>query len=154
MNKYTILAKYKNDVFDADAEKIKRDIFDLGIKKTIFVQIAHLYEVSSGINSDKIKNICDNLLIDPLIQQPFIDADPSKNCSTVEVYYKTGVTDSVAETIKIGINDIGIKEPVSVRTGKKYYFGGSLSKQELKKISEKVLSNTVIQDYKIVEDGG
>jgi len=152
--KYNVLVKYKNGIFDAEAERIKKDIFDLGInvsdiKKTISVKIAHLYEISSEVNSDKIKNICNNLLVDSIIQQLFINSDSSENNSTVEVYYKTGVTDSVAETIKIGIDDMGFKDFFKIRTGKKYYFSGSLSKQELKKIAEKVLSNTVVQEYKI-----
>ena len=149
MANYRILVKYKNDIFDAEAERIKKDIFNLGIKKSVSVKIAQIYEISSKISFDEIRGICNNLFVDFLIQQLFINFDPSENNSSVDVYYKTGVTDSVAETIKLGINDMGIKEFFSIRTGKKYYLGNNLSKQELKKIARKVLSNTVIQEYKI-----
>lgn len=151
MAEYKILVKYKNGIFDADAERIKKDIFSLGIKKNVSVKIAHLYEISSEIGFDKIKNICNNLFVDFLTQQLFINFDPSENNFAVEIYYKVGVTDSVAETVKIGINDMGIKGSFSIRTGKKYYLGNKLSKQKLKKIAEKILSNTVIQEYRITD---
>ena len=38
---------------------------------------------------------------------------------------------------------------IVTQTGKKYYLGNNLSKQEIKKIAEKVLSNTVVQKYEI-----
>mgnify|MGYP001558833125 CR=1 FL=1 len=151
MAEYKILVKYKNGIFDADAERIKKDIFSLGIKKNVSVKIAHLYEISSEIGFDKIKNICNNLLVDFLIQQLFINFDLSENNSAVEVYYKIGVTDTVAETVSIGINDIGIKRTFSIRTGKKYYLGNNLSRQEIKKIAEKILCNTVVQKYEIID---
>ena len=82
---------------------------------------------------------------------PRIAALIPTNNSAVEVYYKIGGTDTVAETVSIGINDIGIKRTFSIRTGKKYYLGNNLSRQEIKKIAEKILCNTVVQKYEIID---
>lgn len=148
---YKILVKYKNGIFDAESEFIKKSILDIGIRKKVSVKITYVYEISGNIGFDKIKIICQNLLVDTLTQQIFINFNPVSNSTAIAVYYKSGVTDAVAETVKIGIQDIGVNNELFVKTGKKYFFENTLSKKELKLIAEKILANTVIQDYRIID---
>lgn len=65
----------------------------------------------------------------------------------VEVSYKQGVTDAVADTVKKGINDLGIKKVSYVRTVQKYIIDGNLSKEEIEKICKDLLANPVIQNF-------
>ncbi|MEW6556441.1 MAG: phosphoribosylformylglycinamidine synthase subunit PurS [Elusimicrobiota bacterium] len=151
MAEYKIFVKCKDKVFDAEAEKIKKDIFAMGVKKKLSVKIAQIYKISGSISFRKIKKICTALLVDPLIQVININFESQNKCLAVEVYYKNGVTDTVAETVKIGIKDMGIGNELFVKTGKKYFFESipRLSKKELKLIAKKILANTVIHNYRI-----
>ncbi|MDD5687214.1 MAG: phosphoribosylformylglycinamidine synthase subunit PurS [Elusimicrobia bacterium] len=152
MASYKILVKHKEEFFDAESERIKKDILISGIKNIISVKIAQIYEISGDISFQEIKEISKDLLVDPLTQLLFINFSLENESGklAVEVYYKGGVTDSVAETIKIGIDDMNIKKELFVRTGKRYSLEGDLSKEEVKKIAEGILSNTVVQAYNII----
>ncbi|MBI5574708.1 MAG: phosphoribosylformylglycinamidine synthase subunit PurS [Elusimicrobia bacterium] len=148
MAEYKILVKYKIGFFDAEGERIKKDILNYRIKKSISVETAQVYEISGSITFKEIKKIAISLLSDPVSQLFFVNFNLGKT-KAIEVYYKKGVTDSVAETVKLGIIDMGVKKNLSVRTGKKYFIDGNLLQNELKKIAEKILANNVVQDYKI-----
>ncbi|MBN1383380.1 MAG: phosphoribosylformylglycinamidine synthase subunit PurS [Elusimicrobia bacterium] len=150
MVKYKILVKHKDGFFDAEAENIKKDILDSGIRGIDSVEVAQLYEISGNVSDKEISRICDKLLADPITQSLYVNSNPEKNNSSrIEVNYKSGVTDAVADTVKIGIADIGMKNKLSVRTGKRFFLKGNLTEEELKMIAEKILSNTVVQEYSI-----
>lgn len=150
MADYKILVKHKDEFFDAEAEGIRKDISDFGIKGISSVEVAHLYNISGDISRKEVGKICRELLSDPLTQSVYINNGSQKNnTGRIEVNYKDGVTDAVADTVKIGIADMGVKKKLSIRTGKKYFLKGNLSKKEMKGIAEKILSNAVVQEYKI-----
>ena len=67
----------------------------------------------------------------------------------VEVWYKPGVTDAVGQSVKKGIEDLGIKSVKSVSSGQVYLIEGNSTEIEIESICEKLLANSVIQNYKI-----
>ncbi|OQX21826.1 MAG: phosphoribosylformylglycinamidine synthase II, partial [Candidatus Altiarchaeales archaeon A3] len=67
------------------------------------------------------------------------------------VSFKPGVTDNVGKTAKEAIRDATGKD-ADVYTSKQYFFKGNLSKEYAVKIS-KYISNELIQDSKIFENG-
>jgi phosphoribosylformylglycinamidine synthase len=67
----------------------------------------------------------------------------------IEVLYKKGVTDTVAESIVKAIRDLGITKHVKINTGHKYCIHGNVSRTVLDKIASKLLANTLVQEYKI-----
>jgi phosphoribosylformylglycinamidine (FGAM) synthase PurS component len=148
---YKILIKHKSGIFDAESKSIKRDISDLGVKKNVSVETAQIYDISGDVSLGEINKISQNLLIDPLTQMVFINSNPENESISIEVYYKSGVTDSVADTIKIGISDMNINKKLFIKTGKKYFLKGNLTIQEIKKIAEKILSNAVVQEYRLTD---
>lgn len=66
----------------------------------------------------------------------------------VEVSYKQGVTDAVGDSVKKGINDLGIKKVYKVSTVQKYIIDGDLTSKEVERICKDLLANPVIQTYK------
>lgn len=72
----------------------------------------------------------------------------------VEVFYKAGVTDAVGDSVRKGIEDIGIKGVNSVRTAQKYIINGKLDKKDIENICENLLANPVVQTYKIIKNSG
>ncbi len=147
----------KEDVKDNIGEGIKGDIKDLGIKKVKRIETAQIYLLEGKIFQSQKKMICENLLIDPLIQEYQINYESritnyEKPYWIVEVWPKKGVTDTVAETTEKGIRDLGINGIKKVRTGKKYLLIGSLSSEETETISQRLLANKVIENYSITQN--
>lgn len=66
----------------------------------------------------------------------------------VEVAYKPGVTDAVGDSVKKGINDLGIKKISKIATVQKYIIEGDLNFKEIERICRDLLANSVIQTYK------
>lgn len=148
MKKYTVYVRHRAKIFNAQEIAVKRDIEELLQKKISTLRIANVYEISGMISRKKIKEIANRLLLDSLTQVVSINRQPFKTTGlVVEVFYKDGVTDSVGEIVQLGITDLGIDKVKSVRTGKVYFLKGEVSVGEVKKIAEKVLANTVIQNY-------
>lgn len=150
MANYQVLVKYKNGIFDAESERIKKDTITLGINGIVSIKTSYIYEISGNISFQLIKRICKDLLVDPVTQMVFINFFDVDTGYGIEIYYKKGVTDSVADTLKIGIADMGIKKELSIRTGRRYFLAGRLSPKDIIQIAEKVLSNPVVQEYRII----
>ncbi|MCK4533453.1 phosphoribosylformylglycinamidine synthase subunit PurS, partial [bacterium] len=129
---YKIEIFHKQHIKDIKAEETERDILDLGLKGINEVKFVLLYELDGDFTAKEITGICKNLLIDEITQDFNIflleENTKQKNiCQTkkkksdewvVEVWFKKGVTDTVGETVKKGIRDLGLKNEVNrVKTG-------------------------------------
>ncbi|MFH1541070.1 MAG: phosphoribosylformylglycinamidine synthase subunit PurS [Elusimicrobiota bacterium] len=150
VSEYKILIKYKDNIFDAEGEKIKKDILNLGFEGISSIKTAQMYKITGDISFEEVKDISENLLLDPITQLLFINSESKHNGCMVEVFYKYGVTDSVAETVNLGIKDINIKKNLDIKTGKKYFLQGKIQENKIKIIIEKSIVNTLIQEYRII----
>ena len=71
-----------------------------------------------------------------------------KKSWAIEVSYKPGVTDAAGDSVRKGINDLGIKKVSSVKTVQKYILNADLKTEEVDRICRDLLANPVIQTYK------
>ena len=140
------------DVFGMDAMKNIRETGITGIEE---ITTADLYRFEGDISLKDIKKIAEDVLLDKVIQKYFIEeGSPIKRDDyeiVVDVFYKKGVTDAVAETVAIAIRDAGIKveKDIKISTGKRYYIKGRITRKNIELICEKVLVNRLVQDYSI-----
>ena len=75
-------------------------------------------------------------------------SDKKLENNSIEVWYKSGVTDTVSQSVIKAIKDLGIMEELAVKTGKKFCFEGKKTDtNKLKKIATGLLANTLIQEY-------
>jgi phosphoribosylformylglycinamidine (FGAM) synthase PurS component len=72
-----------------------------------------------------------------------------KSSWAIEVYYKPAVTDPSEDSIKKGILDLDIKGVSSVKSVHKYIITGNLKRKDIERIACELLSNPVVQNYKI-----
>ncbi|MBU1726727.1 MAG: phosphoribosylformylglycinamidine synthase subunit PurL [Candidatus Omnitrophica bacterium] len=156
---YKIEITDKPGIFDAVGEGIKKDILDLGISSVKDVHFAQVYTLEGNISDGDLKQICEELLVDKIVQEyelisrPGLESNSRTNQDRVlkqgehiiEVAYNPGVMDPVEESTLKGIRDLGIEGVESVRTAKKYLIKGKLPEGQLKTISEKLLYNKLIQ---------
>lgn len=147
---FKIFIKHKEELQDAESIKIKKEIIDFGLKKITNVVVYQIYEIAGDISNEEIQKISQELLVDPVAQNFYINATQEHQGWEVEIYYKQGVTDAVADTVKIGMEDMNLKKDISIKTGKKYFIEGELTLEDVKKISLKILSNPLVQEYSII----
>ncbi len=145
---YHIEILCRRGVHDAQGRAIQKDILDLGIKGVTFVKTAQLYEIRGSISLSNIHKICRNLLVDPITQTYHVNRRGLSSCTwSVEVWYRKGVTDHVAESVQKGIRDMGFTMLLEIKSGQKYMLAGNINEKEAKMICRRLLVNSVIQTY-------
>jgi len=145
---------YKSNIFDAFGHQIEKSIEEIGIKGVDKVKVSDLYSFEGNISLKEVKEIAENVLVDKVSQKYFIGkkSDKKKHIWIVETWYKKGVTDPVAETTKKAICDYGLKKEINISTGKKYYIYGNFNITQIRNICERLLTNSLIHNYKIQKE--
>jgi phosphoribosylformylglycinamidine synthase II len=144
---WRVEVKQKDVGLDPQGKSVARDILEMGLGECQ-VRVAAVYLLEGHISREEVKRICDELLIDPVVEQYSFDLKLPLQSSThhiVEIAYNPGVMDPVeASTIK-GIRDLGIDGITSVRTARQYHIYGKISAKQLEDITGRVLMNKLIQ---------
>ena len=124
---------------------------DLGFRSVSKVEVTHVYNLEGVLTAEDVQTICRDLLVDNITQEyDFAPQKPfrpkaSKKTHIIEIAHNPGVMDPVEESTIKGIKDLGINQVRSVRTARKYLVHGALTKKDLETITNKVLSNKLIQ---------
>ena len=122
---------YKPEVPDTVGQDILEDITDLGIKGIDSVRTATVYWIEGSLDAETIDRIGTELLADPITQDyTFGTENDTETDWTLEVQFKPGVTDAVGDSTVKGITDLGIAGVTAVRTGHKYWFTGTLNRNQ------------------------
>ena len=146
--KYIIEVFLKESFVDHHGEHIRHDIAALGITGIPKVRFRQLYSIDGGLASEEISSIAEKLLIDPITETyGIISEEPKLKKSSIEVWLKQGVTDTVAESVSKAVKDLGIGAKLEIKTGQKYIFEGNIEQNQLKQVAEKMLVNPMIQAY-------
>ncbi|MBS7658064.1 MAG: phosphoribosylformylglycinamidine synthase subunit PurS [Candidatus Bathyarchaeia archaeon] len=152
---YIVRVGYKNENFDPLGRILKSDILDLGFSNLENIRSMPTYWIESETLNIDIEKICKELLIDEIIQDYWINEEKNEWCKgfnwIVEVNFKPGVTDPVADSVKKGIETIGVFNVKNVKTGMTYLLKGNLSEDDVKIICNKCLANPIIHNYKIIK---
>ena len=151
MNNHRIEVWYRTGVFDPGSQELCGDILDLGIKGITDVETGSIFLIKGKIPPASLKKVARELLVDPVTQEFYSGKRAlPKRAVSVEVWFKEGVTDTVGETARKGIADLGITGEFAVSTARRYLlYGKNISKKKAAAIAGRLLSNEVIQTYKI-----
>lgn len=151
---YEIEILSKSGFKNVRGEHIHSQVVQLGFKDVKKISYSPLYRIEGGISALEAKTIAAELLSDKITEMPkvrFVKSgkeEKNADASVIEVWFKKGVTDIVAESVVKAVKDLGIMKEISVKTGHKYYLYGGISGAQLDKIAVKLLANTLIQEYK------
>ena len=155
--------RVKTPFRDRLGQNLTGQITDLGIQTIRSVHTAQLYFIQADWAQDQVEQCCHELLIDPLVQRysywmsdgdnprsgitPADDAYADIDVHTVEVIFKPGVTDNLANDVLAGLRTLGLDSGIQVRTGQRFTLSGSLTDEELENITRRALCNPLIQTY-------
>jgi len=139
---------------DGKAEKTRKLILEDARVNLDNLEIVNCYNIFAELNDDELKTIEKELFCDRVFQESassFHFAKITDYSIMIEVSYKSGVTDNVGRTASKGIGDI-LKRKIDesmVRGSTIYFLTGNISKDIAKNIAEKVLCNSLIEEYYI-----
>ncbi|MDR1522754.1 MAG: phosphoribosylformylglycinamidine synthase subunit PurS [Endomicrobium sp.] len=151
----------KNEFKDSRGEHVLSDIISLDFNCVNKVEYCSLYLIDGKLFLKEVKLIASCLLSDKITESYSITKYDTENPSylfnnnvvtskaVIDVLYKKGVTDTVSASVIKAVKDLGINKNIEVKTGHRYYLYGKLSKTILDGIACKLLSNTLIQEYKV-----
>ncbi len=152
---FEIEIKTKDGFVDPQGVHTSADISSIGIKDISSVKYVAVYRLNGNINKKQADIIGGELLSDKITEDFIVKEykdlkDKKLEKNSIEVWFKHGVTDTVSESVVKAIKDLGIKEEIVVKTGKKYLLKGkNIDDNKLKKIATGLLANTLIQEYLI-----
>ena len=147
---------FKNNIKDHHGEHLLHDVSEIGITGINDIRSCQLYSFEGNISKDDAEQIAKKLLSDPITEE-FRIVDPADEKElgrtgyhSVEVWLKHGVTDTVSESVRKAVKDLGFGQDMGIKTGQKYFFKGKFAVKRLEQLSEKLLVNPIIQTYKII----
>ena len=133
---------------DPAGQALLGQINALGVSGVSDARVNALYELRGKLSAAQAADIARQLLSDPVTQDYRVDRTPSPSTTgphwRLEVWLKPAVTDPVGESVKKGIKDLGLPEPLGARAGTAYLLYGRLQKNGAEKILEKLLANPVV----------
>ena len=131
---------------------MEKDCRQAGLKGVKNVAVSQLYRVVGTLTAEERRRLADDLLTDPIIQDSRDGAARAAQATTIDVCFKTGVTDVVGETVMKGIRDLGVQSVTEVRTGLRYRLPGVKREELGRKVALMFLANPLIQDVFIHVD--
>ncbi len=143
----------KAGIFDAQGHGIQKDTVDLGIQSVHQVDVVEIYNLEGDrfFSEEDLVRICRELFVDSIAQDyayfklDGLSRSDNPVCHPIEIAYNAGVMDPAEESILKGIRDLGIQSVQAVRRARLYLFYGPILPKDLDIITNKILSNKLIQ---------
>ncbi len=135
---------------DREGARILKECQVLGAHSIQSVSTAHSYLLEGDLNQSDLEKIAQTLLSDPIVETFEIrilsgtDSDSTDAEQLLNVLFKPGVTDNVANSAREAIRDLGLSVE-NVATCRKYWINSDATSEEADRMASKVLSNDAIE---------
>ncbi|MBI3865423.1 MAG: phosphoribosylformylglycinamidine synthase subunit PurL [Planctomycetia bacterium] len=140
---------------DREADRVRSQCRALGAVSIREVRSARSFLIEGNVSDSQIENIATGFLVDTVVETHSLvnhstsqDSNPKSEIpnpkSLLNVLYKPGVTDNVADSIRRALVELG-HAVTAVRTCQKYWFNDDADQADLARVAGKVLANDAIQ---------
>ncbi|MEQ9070078.1 MAG: phosphoribosylformylglycinamidine synthase subunit PurS, partial [Gimesia chilikensis] len=135
---------------DREGARILKECQVLGANSIRSVQTAHSFLLEGNLDQAGLEQIARNLLADPVVETFEIRTLSSESTESgsseplLNVMFKPGVTDNVANSARDAIADLGLAIE-NVATCRKYWVNSDADSDEIDRMASKVLSNDAIE---------
>ena len=149
MKQWRFEVSNRSGFLDVHGQAVLEEIKELGIKSVEGVYSAKVYLIEAEMDERFARRVAEELLTDTVCQEYYIGrsnvpAGPMA-AAIIEVHLRSGVTDPVAESVKMAIGDMGAQTE-TVRTARKYILLGNISDSQQETIARRVLANDCIEE--------
>lgn len=136
---------------DREAARVLAASHDLGIASIRDVRATHSFLVQTEADVDKLTRAASRLLVDRVVETHTIrsvasiaDGETGNECHLLNVLFKPGVTDNVAESTRRALQDLGL-DIEAVATCRKYRLNTDADISDLARLAQRVLANDAIE---------
>jgi len=149
----------KNAGLDSEGKDVLANARDLNLDGLQSIRTGWIFFLDDILEEAHVRKLAAKLLSDPIEHQYVIlkklgEANLVPEAKwEVEVHYKRGVTDTIAESLLRGAEDLGIGEIKDVRTGRIYWLCGTIGAEDVQRLASGLLANGIIQEFCIRQLG-
>ncbi len=138
---------------DREGGRVRNQCQALGVSTIREVRSARSFLIEAELTRPQVEKIAAGFLADTVVETYAVrslsnSAKSNSNMpeqeSLLNVLYKPGVTDNVADSVKVALVDLG-HSVSGVRTCHKYWLNSDADGADLKRVAGKVLANEAIQ---------
>ena len=138
-------------------KKVERSFEQAGYGKLECVNVGALYRLEGELSQSEVQSIAKEILCDTVSENFTVDPVPQKEqILFADIWYKKGVTDSVAESLLKAVKDIGIPGLFHAAHGQRFHFqsaldsgGSSLLEKKVTQFVNENLLNPLVQECKL-----
>lgn len=151
---WRILVHMKPSFVDHRGEGIKKEGRLAGLTGVHHVRVGQAYEILGDVDETGVRRLADRLLADPVTQEasvfPADHVARPQGGRLAEIWLKKGVSDPVADTVRLAAADLGVKGLDSVRSGQVFDFMGDPTPKAIKQFCEEHLMNALVQSVEVL----
>lgn len=151
---WRILVHMKPTFVDHRGEGVKKEGRLAGLKGVHHVRVGQAYEMKGEIDEGMARRLADRLLADPVTQEasvfPTDHVVRPKGGRLAEIWLKKGVSDPVADTVRLAALDLGVRGLDSVRSGLVFDFMGKTTSRAIQHFCQEHLMNPLIQSVEVL----
>lgn len=151
---WRVLVHMKTSFVDHRGEGIKKEwrlAGRTGVKK---VRAGQAYELTGTLDESDARRLAERLLADPVTQEATVfPADHvvrPQGGRLAEIWPKQGVSDPVADTVRLAAQDLGVSGLAAVRSGQVFDFMGDVRPADVRRFCEEHLMNALVQSVEVL----
>ena len=103
-----------------------------------------MHHVDGDLTSDQLAQLCDQVLVDPVVDTSVIDGVTPAEGRVVEVALMPGATDPDARELEQAARNLGLLD-IRVVTARRYDLIGELSDTDVATLTRRLLANDTIE---------
>lgn len=151
MSDWKVIVRVKPSFPDHHGEAVKKEWGTAGLKGLKSVRTGQAYALSNAAEADA-RRLAEKLLTDPVTQDAEVLPAEGKPQGVLQaqVWPKTGVSDPVADTVRLAARDLGIAADMGVRSGQVYDFSGVVRAEDVRRFCEEHLMNALVQRVEVL----
>ncbi len=144
--------RLKKELPDAEGNNIKKkaiDYFGLAVKD---IRVIKILTLDAELSETQLKDIKAEIFTNPVIEESSFSPIAEDFDWLIWIGFRPGVRDTVGSTAVEAIEDflkIRFKKDEAVYTSKLYEVRGDISEADATKIASEILSNDIIQQYRV-----
>lgn len=151
---WRVLVHTKESFADHHGDGVKKEARLAGVGGVNKARVGQAYELTGSIPEPTVKSLADRLLADPVTQTAVVlPADRPARLAKgrrAEIWFKKGVADPVADTVRLAAADLGVKGLDEIRSGRVFDFHGSATPAAIRRFCEDHLMNPLVQTVEVV----
>lgn len=151
---WRVWVQTKDGFADHHGDGVKNEARLVGVVGVKNARVGHVYELSGSLAEPTVKSLADRLLADPVTQTAVVlpAERPARLAEgrRAEIWFKKGVADPVADTVRLAAGDLGVKGLEAVRSGRVFDFYGDVPSRAVRRFCEDHLMNPLVQTVEVV----